>query len=371
MKILVISQHLFPIQTPRAHRTTELIKELSKQGHEVTVYAVIGKYDYKEFEKSFKLKIKNIPLHFQKHPYNSDGDGKRTFIDKVLGRLLGKVFEFPNIEFMLRVPEILKQEKGFDALITIADPHQIHWGAAKAKKNNPTNFPPVWIADCGDPFMMNSSKNGHLTYFAKYEKMFGKACDYITVPVEEAKNAYYPEFRDKIKVIPQGFEFALESNNQMPENKVITFAYAGTFYKDIRNPSAFLDYISSLPSDFKFIVYTLHLELIAPYEVKLGNRIEIRKPLKRELLIEELKTMDFLVNIENVNSPSQIPSKLIDYAIAGRPILSINPVITDQKVIEQFLNKDYSNQYHVKEIEQYQISNVVQKFTQLIHEKSK
>ena len=272
---------------------------------------------------------------------------------------------------MLRVPEILKQEKGFDALITIADPHQIHWGAAKAKKINPTNFPPVWIADCGDPFMMNSSKNGHLAYFAKYEKMFGEACDFITVPVGEAKNAYYPQFRDKIKVIPQGFEFTLESNNKAPENKVVTFAYAGTFYKDIRNPAAFLDYISSLPSDFKFVVYTPHTELIAPYEVKLGNRLEIRKPLNRELLIEELKTMDFLVNIENVNSPSQIPSKLIDYAIAGRPILSINPVITDQKVIEQFLNKDYSNQYRVQDIEQYQISNVVQKFTQLIHEKTK
>ena len=81
--------------------------------------------------------------------------------------------------------------------------------------------------------------------------------------------------------------------------------------------------------------------------------------------------MDFLVNIENVNSPSQIPSKLIDYAIAGRPILSINPVITDQKVIEQFLNKDYSNQYRVQDVEQYQISNVVEKFTQLIHEKTK
>ncbi|NCC88209.1 MAG: hypothetical protein EOM05_10180 [Clostridia bacterium] len=27
MKILIISQHIFPMQTPRAHRTTELVKE--------------------------------------------------------------------------------------------------------------------------------------------------------------------------------------------------------------------------------------------------------------------------------------------------------------------------------------------------------
>ena len=54
MKILIISQHIFPIQTPRAIRTTELVKELTRQGHKVIVYAVLGKYNYSGFEKEFK-----------------------------------------------------------------------------------------------------------------------------------------------------------------------------------------------------------------------------------------------------------------------------------------------------------------------------
>ena len=370
MKILVISQHLFPIQTPRAHRTTELVKELSRQGHDVTVYAVLGQQDYSTFESTYNIQVKNIPIHFQKHPYNSDGDGKRTIIDKILGRLLGKILEFPNIEFTLRVPEIIQKENNFDALITIADPHQIHWGAAKARKRNPNNFPPVWIADCGDPFMMNQSKNGHLAYFARFEKSFCRLCDYITVPVIEAKNAYYSEFRDKIRIIPQGFEFTIE-NNPAPDNAVITFAYAGTFYQDIRNPSAFLNFISSLAIDFKFVVYTLHTELLIPYKKKLGNRLEIRKPLDRIKLIEELKKMDFLLNIENIKSPSQIPSKLIDYAITGRPILSINPRMSSTDAIVEFLNRDFSKQLVVHDIENYQISNVTRQFIDLINEKHK
>lgn len=366
MKILIISQHLFPIQTPRAHRTTELVKQLAKNGHEITVYAVLGKYNYSEFEKLYKTKVKNIPIYFQKHPYNSDGDGKRTVIDKILGRLLGRFFEFPNIEFFLRIPGIIKKEKGFEALITIADPHQIHWGTGKARKTNPINFPPIWIADCGDPFMLNGSSNSHFAYFAKYEKLFGQYCDFITVPVEDAINGYYPEFKDKIKVIPQGFEFTIESNNKAPENKVVKFAYAGTFYKDIRNPSAFLEYLSSLNTDFKFIIYTLHTELIEPYKVKLGSRLEVRKPLDRETLIDELKKMDFLINIENINCPTQIPSKLIDYAITGRPILSINPVEINKEEINAFFKKDYTNQFIVKNLEQYQIANVAEKFIKLI-----
>ncbi len=32
--------------------------------------------------------------------------------------------------------------------------------------------------------------------------------NYITVPIEEAREAYYEEFRNKIRVIPQGFDFS-------------------------------------------------------------------------------------------------------------------------------------------------------------------
>jgi hypothetical protein len=87
-------------------------------------------------------------------------------------------------------------------------------------------------------------------------------------------------------------------------------------------------------------------------------------------LIEELKEMDFLINIENINSPAQRPSKLIDYAITGRPILSVNPEKLDRNTIDQFLQKNYSGQLIVDNLEQYQIEHVAKKFTDLIMEKS-
>jgi hypothetical protein len=365
MKVLVISQHLFPIQTPRANRTTELVKEFSRKGHEVTLYAVLGEYDYSSFEKEFNLKVKNIKIHFQKHPYNSDGDGKRTLIDKILGRLLSRAFEFPNIEFKFKVPQIIQKEKDSEVLITIADPHQIHWGAARERKKNPKQFPKVWIADCGDPFMSNGKSMHHYSYFDRFERLFCEQCDLITVPLDEAKKGYYPEYRNKIKVIPQGFEFDTNTTIKAPINEVVTFAYAGTFYKDIRNPSKFLDLLASRSENFKFIVYTLFTELILPYKEVLGSRLEIRKPLKRNDLIEELKTMDFLVNIENVNSPTQIPSKLIDYAITNRPILSIDPTQPDKNKINSFLERNYTERFLVDNIEQYHISQVVDKFIAL------
>ena len=100
MKIVIISQHIFPMQTPRAHRTTELMIELAKRGHDVTVYAVLGKYDYTSFQEETGIKLQSIPIRWQLVPYSSDLKVRRTLLDKVLGKLLNSRFEFPEIEFL-------------------------------------------------------------------------------------------------------------------------------------------------------------------------------------------------------------------------------------------------------------------------------
>jgi hypothetical protein len=75
--------------------------------------------------------------------------------------------------------------------------------------------------------------------------------------------------------------------------------------------------------------------------------------------------MDFLVNISNAHSPNQLPSKLIDYGIAGRPILDINPQNPDTKLIDNFLDGDYSKALKIDHLEKYHISAVVKKFEEL------
>jgi hypothetical protein len=368
-KILIISQHISPIQTPRSHRTIELAKELSRQGHDVTIYSVLGMHDYTTLKQEFNFKIKPIRIAWQMRPYNSDGDNKRVFIDKALGKILGGMLEFPNIEFMYKIPEIIKNEKNHDLLISIADPHQIHWGCARARLKFPDQFPKKWIADCGDPFMENGDTKYHRQFFSKYEKLFCKQCDYITVPHEKAIDGYYPEYRSKISVIPQGFEFDLNPENRnFSENKVLTFSYAGVFLKDIRNPASLLEYLTTVETNFKFIIYTPYTELLLPYKKALGDKLEIRSTISRKSLIESLKSMDFLLNLENVDTPTAIPSKLIDYAIVGRPILSINHRNIDYNNIDRFLKRDYSQKLIVKNLSDYHISNVAKKFIYLAYD---
>ena len=85
--------------------------------------------------------------------------------------------------------------------------------------------------------------------------------------------------------------------------------------------------------------------------------------IPREDLIFELSRMDFLLNIENVGS-IQSPSKLIDYAIAGRPVLSVNSNALDQQKFIKFLAKDYTEQLNLREVDNYRIEKVVAQFIQ-------
>jgi len=75
--------------------------------------------------------------------------------------------------------------------------------------------------------------------------------------------------------------------------------------------------------------------------------------------------MDFLVNIEN-GTGVHSPSKLIDYALTDRPILSLDPFNLDKDNIDNFLRGNYEKQFVIKDIQQYNIKNVASKFLRLV-----
>jgi hypothetical protein len=74
--------------------------------------------------------------------------------------------------------------------------------------------------------------------------------------------------------------------------------------------------------------------------------------------------MDFLLNI-GYDPVHQSPSKLIDYYLTGRPILSSDTNEFDHKIVDAFLQGDYTNSFSFDNIDQYRIENVCKKFLNL------
>lgn len=362
-KIIIVGREIFPKNSPRAFRATELAKELARQGHEVILYAILGNYDYSLFESEFNIKVKGLGKSYLTS-LTSDGETKENkFFNKVLYKLFNKFLEVPDIELMFKIPRFLKKEQNTDLLITVAVPYSIHWGGALLKKK--LNFKEVtWVADCGDPFMGNKFKK-HPFYFKYLEKWFCSKVDYLSIPIQEAKIAYYEEFRSKIKIIPQGFNFNEFELEAYAKNKIPTFLYAGSFYEGIRDPRKFLEYLSNLKLDFRFYIYTRNTKILETFIEPLGEKIVVNDYISRGELLNKMAKVDFLVNFENGTSV-QSPSKLIDYGISKRPIIDIGTNELDEKNILAFLEGNYDGQTNIESIDDYRIENVSTSFLELI-----
>lgn len=368
-KIAIISYATYPRNSPRAMRTHELSKELAAQGHEVSVYTLNGGYDYDSYNKKYNLNVCSLgKTYFIANPFSNN---TASLTERVLHKLLNKKLAYPSIELVSTVyqalrKKILKNGNNIDLIITIAFPHSIHWGTALFKYFNKEKFKNItWVADCGDPYMGNQFLTPP-NYFKYLEDLFLNQADYITVPIEEAKEAYSKKYRHKFRVIPQGFSFTEKViKPSQKNNKIPTFIYAGTFYKNIRDPRPLLDYLSKMDKEFKFIVYTKNKSPLLPYIDMLYDKLKVLDYIPRDNLLKEMSKADFLLNLENSNS-EQSPSKLIDYALSGSPILSVNTQdLSSIKEIDQFLAGNYSNQTVISNMDDYNIINVAKKFLNL------
>ena len=296
------------------------------------------------------------------------GSGLEFLIRRVIARFSSLLFEYPTIQLIPLIKKALKNEKGYDALISVAVPYPIHWGVAKIwSKKNP--IAKTWIADCGDPYMGQENDTFKPPfYFGWVEKRFCRKADFITVPTQNSIPGYYPEFHDKIKVIPQGFRFEDVAlfYGKLNHDKVI-FGYAGMFIPGRRDPSEFLNYLNSLDAGFKFEfhIYTTTPQFVTPFVEASNGRIIIQSIVPREKLLYELSKMHFVVNFENVGH-TQTPSKLIDYLIIDKPVMSITFGRFEPEIFQDFLKGNYEQKMILPDKDNYRIENVASQFLALI-----
>lgn len=359
MKIVIISRTIYPRLSPRSFRATELAKEFARLGHDVTLYGVLGSYDYTEFTAKTGVTVK--PIKMLLSTYNSEGKQRYNFFDKAARHLFNKLIEYPDIEFCWKIPQIIKQEHDTDLLITIAMPFPIHWGAAIAKHKLKEKFPKVWISDCGDPYMGNGMEGGHLSYFKYVEQFWGDKTDYVTIPIESARTAYYPKIQNKIRIIPQGFDMENIKLSDYSPNPVPHFAYAGAIYIGKRDPSSFLEYLCSLNTNFVFTVFTETPDFYLRFKQILGPKLIIRRYIPRNELLLELSKQDFLINLLN-QTTVQSPSKLIDYLLTRRPIINISTPFQEKEKFEKALSSVPESDIKDIDISEYDIRNIAHKF---------
>jgi hypothetical protein len=80
--------------------------------------------------------------------------------------------------------------------------------------------------------------------------------------------------------------------------------------------------------------------MLSTYKALLGDKLIVKDPLPRLDLIYELSKQDFLVDFSN-RIGIQEPSKLIDYTLMERPVLSFNQSNFRPETFEAFIRGQY------------------------------
>lgn len=366
-RILIVSARFYPENSPRAFRTTELAVELAKQGNDVTVCVPFRGFDYSDYGRSSGIKLKDLgELKFK--GIELKGNNIELFLRRGLRRFLQLMIEYPDIELASKVYKHLKNERNYDLLISIAVPFPIHWGVARARKKN-HRIALTWVADCGDPYMGCTTDSFKKLFYFKYiEKWFSRKCDYISIPFEALEDKFYPEFNEKIVIIPQGFRTDNIVLADYHVNKLPTFGFAGSVIPGIRDFDLFFVFLKNIDIDFKFIVYTRQPDYFKVYKKHFKEKLEVNYYIPRLQLLFELSKCDFLVNVDTIYDCNSLntafPSKLIDYSLTGRPILNICSNSINEKILLEFFSGKYENSRRIDN-SRYKIENVAKLFLNL------
>lgn len=377
MKIHIVCGPFYPQLHPRAFRYTELAKEFIRNGHEVRVtnYVTVDGFNYDEYAKEIGIK-EFVRLGIYHKATKGDGPvSTRTKYPKLvkIRHLFTEYFLGGSTPYRsLVLSKKLMIEPDTDMIIAGSTPFITIFGTSYYLKHH--KFPPstTLIADSGDPYYY-SSQNKRGPWFRIMEERAYKQFDYLSIPVETAIPCYDRLLpKHKIRVIPQGLNMKVLKLYDGEFSKPVKFAYCGVFYMNIRNPEFLFSFLDAQDLDFEFHLFMRYQEpaftdMLNKYP-KLKSKTIIVNSLERDKLIYELSRMDFLVNISNLSN-TQIPSKLIDYGIANRPIYDCNEENFDRIKLLDFLNGNYHDSLQV-DISKYDIVRVAQQFIDLYNEKN-
>ncbi|QGG47284.1 transporter, putative [Heliorestis convoluta] len=225
----------------------------------------------------------------------------------------------------------------------------------------------LWVADYSDPFSNNPHFENRF-YDGPLERLMLSKVDRVVIPTEKATPCYVDLGvpAERVVVIPQLFAQPKDGaaavtsaavaesaagdsvvddgsrHRYVVDSSKINLLYAGELYADIRNPTEFVHGLVEAAKQFPQLCfhYFGNAGAMMDYIEGAGYAVDdvpirVNHFRPRDEVLAVMKEMDLLVNLSNLSS-TQVPSKIIDYLHACKPVLNVGPVIYDR-----FLNAPY------------------------------
>ena len=266
----------------------------------------------------------------------NEKSGEMSLKDKVT-----TFFKIPENAIGWLLPAIsmaLLKDKRPNIIYSSAPPFTGHLVGVVLKK--------IWrvplICDFRDPWLGNPFRHEHEGRLGKWdqflEKIVFKNSDLVIANTSKMKELFvkrYPDYKEKIKVITNGFD-PEDFENIKPErtvsSKKILMVHPGSLYGQ-RNPLEFLRGLNQ--AIYEFGCKELMVQFIGPCgvfdgksieqhldDLKLENYVELVQSVSHAKALSLMKGADILL-LFSQGTQIQVPAKLYEYFGMERPILAI------------------------------------------------
>lgn len=277
----------------------------------------------------------------------------------------GNAFEY----FIYIFKYLIKEKNKYKCILSVGLPISVHLGSILGFKFNKKITKKI-IGDFGDPFLPSGGFKLFMYIQKKIYKYIIRSFDKIIIPTNKSLSHYTKITEKEIEVIPQSISIDEVKTSEYTGNIIPSFAYAGVFYEEYRNPEVLIKYLSKLNINFQFDLYTdtkskLIHRLLNKYP-NIKDKVNLIPLVDRYECIKLLSTYDFLINIENLNS-IQVPSKFIDYYLAKRPVYSFSQESFNPEKFNNFLTKKNIDIVAIN-IKDYDTNNIINKFLKICNE---
>jgi glycosyltransferase involved in cell wall biosynthesis len=244
----------------------------------------------------------------------------------------------------------LLQGRHYDALVTWSQWHPVHLVGLALKKRFP-NLP--WIAHFSDPWADNPFANYdpvRRAYNRHREHKVYESADVLSLPSRESIDLIFvgprAKYRGKAVEIPHAFDSALYPDASPPNGDKLIFRSLGAFY-GARSPEPMLRALELLRHRDTVLFDKITVEFIGATPSHYLSSAALRRlpsdtvrflpPVDYRTSLGLMRSADLLLNIDAPFADSPfLPSKLIDYIGAGRPIFGLTPPGAASRVIKDF-----------------------------------
>jgi glycosyltransferase involved in cell wall biosynthesis len=336
-RLLAISWDMPPLSGPRAVQVSRTLKHLVPLGWEswVVCFGPRSNRYNQDVDLAARLQAPGVTLV----PVPSL---EERLVFRTLWRVVPPLKMLPDEKWVwigaaARAAQRLAAERRFDVLVSFAQPFSDH--LAGLRVHRATGLP--WVAHFSDPWTDSPYLHGagwQRRLWQRLEADVIRAADalvFVNIQTAEQVMRKYPdEWRGKAHVIPHGFDPGAPPAAPVARDHRLTLVHTGRFYAGVRTPDALLRALAAvahrrpLARELRVVFVGTpvpsHQRLAA--SLGLDGIVEFAGRLPFADSAQWAAAADVLLLIDAPAAENLfLPSKLIDYLPAAKPILALTP----------------------------------------------